>query len=530
MPKRCMYIIIDALRYDVLSNTESVRFLFPNLYKIIKKGFVKKITTNAQSTQFVLPSLFSLTYPLDYGGYNNGIRDRPMSYAESFKNNGYTTYLMASCNQMGIGTGYDRGFDNVLTTSDFRVLLEQKIHRTLIYEVELYKKGKQTKLALIKIIKKEFGIVLNSLIDTIQNQDQSLWPKKLRTINNKIAENCIKEKKILFDKPEIIIDKIWNVPGGIYWYLLGREKPYPYTYYFKRLISAFSWRFKNLVKKQTLWPFLTLNYYPVIFGEIISAVCKKITEIKDENWLLHLHIMDVHDCRSINKPFHVLSRLKYFPKWLIARASKKSNRRFLYDSSVMYVDKQLGLLFNHLEKNNILDDTIILLTADHGAQFAESPRKKFGIGFRTHYEDINVPLIMVNTNKIPINRGLHDSMSVTASFLDALDIPYHQSYKGISIFKGFKDFVISENCGHGNADISRRDIYFTVTTDNFKLMTVLVNKDLIPSKLYDIKKDPREINNIIEESFSKNIIRKLNKILMSERKDIFLLRGLKLNE
>ena len=35
--------------------------------------------------------------------------------------------MISSCNQMGIGTSYDRGFDEILTTFDFRLLIEQKL-------------------------------------------------------------------------------------------------------------------------------------------------------------------------------------------------------------------------------------------------------------------------------------------------------------------------------------------------------------------------------------------------------------------
>ena len=79
--KKSIFFIIDALRYDILDNSK----LYPTLHKLAKNGIFKKITANACSTQFVLPSLFSLTYPLDNGGYNYGIRYRKSSYIESIK-------------------------------------------------------------------------------------------------------------------------------------------------------------------------------------------------------------------------------------------------------------------------------------------------------------------------------------------------------------------------------------------------------------------------------------------------------------
>jgi hypothetical protein len=65
-----LFLLIDALRYDVVSNAEAREFMFPNLARIIDRGFVRRVVTNAQSTQFVMPAIFSQTYPLDHGGYD----------------------------------------------------------------------------------------------------------------------------------------------------------------------------------------------------------------------------------------------------------------------------------------------------------------------------------------------------------------------------------------------------------------------------------------------------------------------------
>ena len=81
MHKNGIFFVIDGLRYDVVSELENAREVVPNLAEIASNGSVTRTVANAQATQFVLPALFSLTYPLDYGGYNNGIRHRPRSYA-----------------------------------------------------------------------------------------------------------------------------------------------------------------------------------------------------------------------------------------------------------------------------------------------------------------------------------------------------------------------------------------------------------------------------------------------------------------
>ena len=79
---------------------------------------------------------------------------------------------------MGIGNSYDRGFDEILTTFDFRLLIEQKINRTLIHEINLYQKKIISKAEIIKIIKKEFLITLNQVEKYYHSYNKSLWPRK----------------------------------------------------------------------------------------------------------------------------------------------------------------------------------------------------------------------------------------------------------------------------------------------------------------------------------------------------------------
>jgi len=530
MPKNAIFIIIDALRYDVLSEPKKSKFLFPAMTSLSKKGIIKKVTTNAQSTQFVLPSLFSLTYPLDYGGYNNGIRDRPASYAECIQKSNIKTILVATCNQMGVGTGYQRGFDEVLMTPDFRLLIEQKINRTLLYEVQLLKNKEKTREEVTLVIKKEFGLLLSTLIEMIKSYDHSLWPEKLKKINKGIEQGSIEEKKILDKSPEIIINKMLTISPGSYWYTLGKVKDNSLYFLLYRIKVALSWRFANIMKKQRLWPFFSLGHYQVIFGEILDPLLKKISKLKGERFFLHFHIMDVHDCRSIYHIFHAIGRFKYFPKWFYARITGKTNRHFVYDSAAMYVDKCLTKLFNHLKKENLYNDSLILLTADHGYYFADSPRKQNTLGYRTYYEDLDVPMVIANGSKRLVSKNLCDSMGVTATFLDEYNIKYHNAFLGKSIFADGRKIIISENCGKGNADLSRRDIYFTVTTEKYKMMTVLKDKKLYIENLYDLLNDPKEINNIVNNHKYQDVKLNLKKYLLNERNEIFKLRGINIEE
>lgn len=521
-PGNGLFLLIDSLRYDAVSNPEARRFMFPNLARIIDRGFVRRVVANAQSTQFVTPAIFSQTYPLDHGGYDNGIRLRPQSFAEMLQQAGFRTHLLASCNQLGAATGYGRGFDTVRTTSDFRLLLEQRVGRTVLFQVEALRAGDVNIDA--EQVKGDFALFLGDLVDMIEHHDKSLWPAKLMRINSEVARGCRAERNLLERDPEAVFDKVLGIAPGIYWRFLGERNPGGLRLFRHRALESVKWRTRRWVAGQTLWPFLAMSHFAVVFGDIIAPLCRVVEESRGDRWFIYMHMMDVHDCRSISRPLHMLGRLRYFPRWIVARLRGQTRRRWLYDTTLMYVDGHLGRLLATLERTGQLDDTVILATGDHGLYYAESPRKKSSIGSRTHYEDIEVPLILANAQSDPVDSGMIDSMGMTASFLDSLGVPGHESFKGISVFHGGKPAIVSESCGSGNADIVHRKIYFTVTSPTHKIMATLDGDRLAVEQLYDKQADPRELINIVDDPAQQSVIAQLTEYLRAERAEIFALR------
>ncbi len=215
LPKKALFLLVDALRYDVLSNLDSAKAIAPNMARIAERGIIRKCVTNAQSTQFVLPSLFTQTYPLDYGGYNNGIRERPQSFVESLKAAGFETHLMSSSNQIGVTLGFDRGFDTVRTTTDYRTLLEQRISRTLTYEIKLWRNGERSEVEAIAIIRKELGLLLDMLETGIREHDKSLWPTALHRINHRVSSGCAAERRLLEEEQLLVIAKLERIPDCV---------------------------------------------------------------------------------------------------------------------------------------------------------------------------------------------------------------------------------------------------------------------------------------------------------------------------
>jgi len=522
MQKNGIFLVIDGLRYDVISDLAAARSVVPNLAILAQRGSVKPAVANAQATQFVLPSLFSLTYPLDYGGYNNGIRNRPRSYAEHLQDHGYSTQMMASCNVLGITHGYDRGFDGMHTAIDTRVVLAHLIGRNLQYDLAKWQQDKISEEEMLAVLNTEFASLLEKVAGIVDSRKGVIWPKKLRQINERVARGC-RDELLLFRKaPQVVLEKMIAIPPVLYWRYLGKEKPTS-GYWFWRILEAARWRSERFFANYN-FPLIFLAQFETKTNEIIGPLCRFIAEEKGP-WSIHLHLMDLHDCRSLSRPSHILRRLAIWPKWLRLRLQGKTKRRASYDTALMLVDRELEKLVTVLQNENALENTVILVTGDHGNFYAGSPRTRGNVALRTHTEDLDIPLILSGCGKMSKNAGMMDSMGMTATYLDALNVPPHESFKGVSAFKGGRDAVVSESAGSGNADLTQRDLYFTVTTEQYRMMFVLKGPNLEILSLYDRLSDPKELDDLSDAAIQQPVVNQLVEFLERERNEILAMRG-----
>jgi hypothetical protein len=523
-PRKALFVLLDAMRFDVMSNPRAAQAIAPNLARLAERGFVRKCIANAQSTQFVLPSIFTQTYPLDYGGYNDGIRHRPKSIVELFKDAGFETHMMSSSNQVGVTLGYDRGFDTIRTTTDYRTLLEQRISRTLDYELALWRRegDESTRNKLIE----EFDLLLRTLEDGIASHDKSLWPRALKDINQSVASGCEAERALLHSNPELVFAKLERIPAGAYWKFLGQENVGHWALFRGRIRPGIAYRLSRWAAPRFWVPFFLAGHYQVKTGEIIGSLIDFVRNGVDRQWYVHMHAMDVHDCRFIDRLGHILDRLTFLPRWWRARRAGLTKRRWTYDTAVMCFDRDIGKLFDVLETTGQLDDTAIVVAGDHGYDYACSPRGKKEVGLRTYREDIEAAMILVGPIHEPEGQqGLLDSMGVSASFLAAAGIPPHESYKGKSVFAGGRDAVVSESAGGGNADLARRDIFMTVTTRHEKLMTCLAGSELKLLRLFDLDADPGELHDLLGAPDAESRVAPLVEILKRERGTLLEMRG-----
>src|ERR1700687_1895548 len=110
----------------------------------------------------------------------------------------------------------------------------------------------------------------------------------------------------------------------------------------------------------------------------------------------------------------------------------------LYADSLFYVDTQIERLFRHLRESGIWDNTVIVVTGDHGQAFYEH-------GFSAHAsalfnEVMLVPLLIRAPGLTPgIDPRPAQHVDIAPSVFDLLGLPAHPNFQGQSLFGAHAD-------------------------------------------------------------------------------------------
>ncbi len=162
-----------------------------------------------------------------------------------------------------------------------------------------------------------------------------------------------------------------------------------------------------------------------------------------------------------------------------------------YLNTLHEVDRQLGRLLAGLRERRLADDTLVVLTGDHGESFG-SPHASWGHGARLYQEGIQVPFVVWNPRLIKKGRRLPtvgSHIDVNPTVTDILGLPADDSWHGRSMFdpgRPPRAYFYAAN----------DDYLLGVREDDFKY---IYNVTAGREELYDLAKDPEEQINIAEQ-------------------------------
>ncbi|MHB1558183.1 MAG: sulfatase family protein, partial [Isosphaeraceae bacterium] len=112
-----------------------------------------------------------------------------------------------------------------------------------------------------------------------------------------------------------------------------------------------------------------------------------------------------------------------------------------YEECVGYLDRQIGRLFADLEAMGALENTIVVITSDHGEEFGE--HGIFGHGQRLYSQVLHVPLLVIGPGRIPAGRRVATPVSLRclpSTLVDLLGLSGSSSpFPGASLARYWDD-------------------------------------------------------------------------------------------
>jgi arylsulfatase A-like enzyme len=209
-----------------------------------------------------------------------------------------------------------------------------------------------------------------------------------------------------------------------------------------------------------------------------------------------------------------------------ARINDRANsvRQDGYESSIAYLDEQLGRLFDELRGRGLLENTLVILTSDHGEHFQE--RGFSGHGMSVYRREIHVPLLIFPPRGSTDRRIVAEPVSLRdlpATVADLLGLGTSSPFPGRSLARFFRpvtaggppvDPVLSE-VGHQSHMPPNPGIPATLGT-----IRALTTEDAVyihhshgREELYDRSDDPFETRNRLESEKDSPLIRQHREIL-----------------
>lgn len=105
-----------------------------------------------------------------------------------------------------------------------------------------------------------------------------------------------------------------------------------------------------------------------------------------------------------------------------------------YESCIAYLDRQIGVLFDELERRGLLDETLVIITSDHGEHLKE--RGFCGHGLSLYRPEVHVPLVIIPPTGAAAGRTVAAPVSLrdlAATTIDLVGLGGSQRFPGQSL-------------------------------------------------------------------------------------------------
>jgi arylsulfatase A-like enzyme len=182
-----------------------------------------------------------------------------------------------------------------------------------------------------------------------------------------------------------------------------------------------------------------------------------------------------------------------------------------YESCIAYLDRQLGRLFDELDRRGLREDTLVIVTSDHGEHFQE--RGFRGHGMSLYGREVHVPLLIFPPSPSHARRVVAEPVSLRdlpATVVDLLGLSGQSPFPGRSLARCWRP---EDAAGRGPACVLSEVGHHEqmpptpVVPSSLGPVKSLVSAGKVyirngdgREELYDLRGDPLEADNLADEA------------------------------
>ncbi len=253
-----------------------------------------------------------------------------------------------------------------------------------------------------------------------------------------------------------------------------------------------------------------------------------IRDHADQPFCFHLSLPDPHGPNTVREPYDdmymdlairapmTFSMSKQNPKWAPANGQNDVGRfnaasMARYFGMVRLIDDNIAEILRTLTELDLIDNTIIVFTSDHGDLCYEHGRLNKGIAYEG---SAKIPMIIAAPGIIPAGTQVDQALGTvdfTPTILSLLGKPVPEQVEGrdaSSLLKGkpspdWEDITFLRSA-------SNTPSWVAAVTNRFKLVISVADEPW----LFDLQSDPDELNNHYEETGNAVVVKRLAEALL----------------
>lgn len=268
-------------------------------------------------------------------------------------------------------------------------------------------------------------------------------------------------------------------------------------------------------------------------GKVLEKFSEWLVANRDKNFFAYLHLMDTHfphviraDNSEFVDPFYSWKSSfnpdGYFMRRVSGPLTPEDGLGFapvefkhvnaIYDGDLKYADRLIGRLWELIRKLHIEEETLLIITSDHGEELGEHPT--FGhTGKGAWDSSYHVPMIFLRPGKIKSERikGFSQHVDILPTLVEMFDlsVPREKTWDGKSLMPMLSD---------PESKIRDFALGIWVTYDGGKFIRtkkwIAGRFQKSSTQLYDVVSDGRQIYNIAKSN--DNEVERLFRILDGE--------------